>query len=62
MRFEVAVANAEEIEKTVKAEAGNGLVGFLPDDRLGAVCDAHAREIEHGDVVRSVANGNHLLE
>lgn len=62
MRLEIAVANTEEIEQTVKSETGDGLVSLLPDEGLGSVSDAHAREVEHGYVVGSVANGYHLLE
>ena len=62
MRLEVAIANTEQIEQTVEAEAGDGLVCLLPHDGLGTVRDAHAREVEHGNVVGSIADRHYLLE
>jgi len=59
---EVAVADSDEVEESVEAEVGDGLVGGLADQRFGAIGNAHAGEVEHGDIVGAIADGNNLFE
>lgn len=60
--MEVAVADSDEVEKAVEAEVGDGLVGGLADEGFGAIGDAHACQVEHGDIVGAVADGNDLFQ
>ena len=41
---------------------GQRMVGALADERLGAEGDAHSGEVEHGQIVGPVADGNDLLK
>src|SRR5579883_2378030 len=59
---EVAVADSDQVEQAVEAEVRQGMVSALPDQWLGAEGDAHPGEVEHGQVVGSVADGDDLLE
>ena len=57
-----AVGNPEEIEDGIEAEGGDGVLGFLAHERLGAVGNAHAGETEHGEIIGAIANGDGLIE
>src|SRR5690606_11340476 len=58
----LTVAEAEQVEDAVQAEGGNGLLGRLLDQRLGAEGHAQAGQAEHRQVVGAVAHGDGLLQ
>ena len=59
---QIPVADPDEIEQPIETEMRQRMIGALPHQRLGPEGDTHPRQIEHGQVVRPVAHGDHLLE
>jgi len=62
IRQQITIPNSDDVEQAVETEAGDGLVGILADQWLGAIGDAHSSQAEHGDVVGTIADRDHLLQ
>src|SRR5258708_22725466 len=51
----------KQVEQSVEAYVVEGVVRLFFDNGFGVICDARSRLGEHGEVVRSVADGQHAL-
>ena len=60
--LQIPVSHSDQVEETVQAQDRQCVVGALLHERLRPECNTHAGDSEHGEIVRSVANGNHLLQ
>ena len=58
----IRILESQHIKHAVDADARNRLLCVLLYFWLGVICDAESREVEHREVVCTVANCNNLLK
>src|SRR5690606_8874126 len=60
--FTFAVAIPDQVQNPVQTQCRDGMLSRALDQWLGAERDPQARHTEHGQVVGTIAHGNHLFQ